>query len=306
MALIAGPTASGKSALAVRLAQRLEAMGRRAVVLNADSAQVYADLRVLSARPTEEEMGEVEHRLFGAWDGAIACSAADWAEAAKREIAALHAEGAVPILAGGTGLYLRTMLDGIAPVPPIDAQIRSEVRGLPQVEARAALEKEDPAAAARLAPADAARTMRALEVVRSTGRPLSAWQSERGGGIGDAITLHAAVLLPERAWLYERCDQRFASMLEDGALAEVQKLLARCLDPSLPVMRAIGVREIAALLQGELSRAEALLAGQIATRQYAKRQYTWFRHQPPANWSRIESESCYDDTLNDFLFHIGA
>lgn len=306
VALIAGPTASGKSALAVRLAQRLEATGRRAVVLNADSAQVYADLRVLSARPTEEEMGGIEHRLFGAWDGATACSAADWAEAAKREIVALYAEGAVPILAGGTGLYLRTLLDGIAPVPPIDAQIRAAVRALPQAEARAALENEDPAAAARLAPADVARTMRALEVMRCTGRPLAAWQSKRAGGIADVVALHAAVLLPNRTWLYERCDRRFAAMLDDGALAEVETLLARRLDPALPVMRAIGVREVADLLQGELSSAEALLAGQIATRQYAKRQYTWFRHQPPDNWIRVESENCYEETLDALLFHIDA
>ncbi|HEU4821723.1 MAG TPA: isopentenyl transferase family protein, partial [Qipengyuania sp.] len=179
VALIAGPTASGKSALAVQLAQRLADGGQRAVVLNADSAQVYADLQVLSARPTPAEMGGIEHRLFGAWDGADACSAADWAAAARREIAALHAEGAVPILAGGTGLYLRTLFDGIAPVPPIASLVRDAVRALPLADARAALEAEDPSAAARLAPADMARTMRALEVVRSTGRPLAAWQGER-------------------------------------------------------------------------------------------------------------------------------
>ena len=302
LALIAGPTASGKSALAVELAQRLEAIGRRAVVINADSAQVYADLRVLSARPSQEEMGGIEHRLFGAWDGAVACSAADWAAAARREIAALHAEGAVPILAGGTGLYLRTLLDGIAPVPAIDPAIRAAVRALPQAEARDALEREDPAAAARLAPADTARTARALEVVRSTGRVLETWQAERTGGIGERVALHPLVLLPERAWLHERCDRRFAAMLEAGARDEVAALLVRRLDPALPVMRAIGVREVAGLLVGKLSADEALLAGQLATRQYAKRQYTWFRGQTPSGWRRAGTQNCFDVALNELMF----
>ena len=291
LALIAGPTASGKSDLAVRLGQRLEALGTRAVIINADSAQVYADLCVLSARPDEEEMGGIEHRLFGAWDGATACSAADWAAAAKREIAALHEEGAVPILCGGTGLYMRTLLEGIAPVPEIDAEVRADVRALPQKTARAALEREDPEAAGRLAPADASRTTRALEVVRSTGRTLKEWQAEKFGGIGDAVSLHPLVLLPEREWLYERCDRRFVMMMDGGAIEEVEALLARNLDPALPVMRAIGVPEIAAMLQGDLSRDEAIVAGQTATRRYAKRQYTWFRHQPPGSWPRDDNKT---------------
>ncbi|MBX7527092.1 tRNA (adenosine(37)-N6)-dimethylallyltransferase MiaA [Qipengyuania vesicularis] len=291
VALIAGPTASGKSDLAVRLAQRLEAQGKRAVVLNADSAQVYSDLQVLSARPTEEEMGGIEHRLFGAWDGATACSAADWAAAAKREIADLHAEGAVPILCGGTGLYMRTLLEGIAPVPEIDAEVRAQVRALSQEEARTALETEDPDAAARLAPADTSRTSRALEVVRSTGRTLKDWQADKVGGIGDRVSLYPLVLLPDRDWLYERCDRRFILMLEGGAVREVETLLARKLDPSLPVMRAIGVPEITGLLEGELSRDQAIVAGQTATRRYAKRQYTWFRHQPPGSWPRDDNKT---------------
>ena len=291
LALIAGPTASGKSDLAVRLGQRLEAQGKRAVVLNADSAQVYADLRVLSARPSDEEMGGIEHRLFGAWDGATACSAADWAGAAKQEIAALHAQGAVPILCGGTGLYMRTLLDGIAPVPEIDSKIREAVRALPQGEARAALEAEDPEAASRLAPADASRTTRALEVVRSTGRTLRQWQAEKTGGIGNGVDLYPLIMLPEREWLYERCDRRFVMMLDGGATDEVAALLARDLDPALPVMRAIGVPEISGLIQGELSRDECIVAGQRATRQYAKRQYTWFRHQPPDAWMRDDNKT---------------
>ena len=290
----------------MRLAQQLERTRRRAVVINADSAQVYADLRVLSARPSEEEMGGIEHRLFGAWDGATPCSAADWAAAAKIEIAALHGEGAVPILVGGTGLYLRTLLDGIAPVPEIDPAIRAEARALPQLEARAALEREDPEAAIRLAPADNARTTRALEVIRSTGRTLAEWQAEKVGGIGDRVALHPLVLLPDREWLFERCDRRFATMLDGGAREEVLALLARKLDPSLPVMRAIGVREVAAWLQGELSRDEALLAGQTATRQYAKRQFTWFRHQPPPGWRRAESENYAEDFLDELFLQIVA
>lgn len=261
------------------------------MVINADSAQVYADLRVLSARPSDEEMGGIEHRLFGAWDGATACSAADWADAAKREIAVLHEEGAVPILCGGTGLYMRTLLEGIAPVPEIDADVRAEVRALSQDEARAALEKEDPEAANRLAPADISRTSRALEVVRSTGRTLKYWQAHKVGGIGDAVSLYPLVLLPDREWLYERCDRRFVMMLEGGAIEEVEALLARNLDPALPVMRAIGVPEITGLLEGELSRDQAIVAGQTATRRYAKRQYTWFRHQPPGSWPRDDNKT---------------
>lgn len=301
LALIAGPTASGKSDLAVRVALALAERGRRAVVINADSAQVYADLQVLSARPGIEEMRGIEHRLFGAWDGAQACSAADWAAAAKAQIADIHAEGAIPILAGGTGLYIRTLLDGIAPVPPITPEIRAEVRALAASDAYAALVAEDPARAALLAPNDAARVARALEVVRSTGRPLAEWQADRCGGIGDAVMLDATVLLPDRATLYARCDRRFALMLEQGAIAEVESLLTRRLDPDLPVMRAIGVREIAALIREDCSRAESQSAGAQATRNYAKRQFTWFRHQPPKDWHRIESENYNDKSIAERL-----
>ncbi len=287
VALIAGPTASGKSDLAVRLALALEADGQKAAIINADSAQVYADLQILSARPSEEEMRGVDHRLFGTWDGATPCSAGTWADAAKVEIADLHAEGAVPILVGGTGLYMRTLLDGIAPVPQIDAEIRAIVRALPQSEARAALMVEDPEAASRLAPADNSRTARALEVVRSTGKPLRHWQQHLEGGIGDTIALHPLVLLPDRELLYDRCDRRFVKMLEEGAVEEVTRLAARNLDPALPVMRAIGVREIAAWFGGDMSREEMIAAGQLATRQYSKRQYTWFRNQTPDDWPTL-------------------
>ena len=284
LALIAGPTASGKSALAVALAEK-----HRGVVINADSAQVYADLRVLSARPSPEEEARAEHRLFGAWDGSQTCSAAEWAEAAKREIAAIQCAGNVPILVGGTGLYIRTLLDGIAPIPAISDHVRDAVRAMPTPDAYAELALEDPASHARLDPGDSQRISRALEVVRATGLTLGDWQQRREGGIGEAVSLNPVILLPEREWLYARCDARFVHMLDEGAVAEVEALLARNLDPDLPVMRAIGVREIAGWLRGEWSREEAIAKGQQATRNYAKRQYTWLRHQPPADWPRVES-----------------
>ena len=293
LALIAGPTASGKSDCAVRLALGLIMRGHKPVVINADSAQVYADLAVLSARPAAEEMQGVPHLLFGTCDGAEACSAADWATRAREVVAMAHADGSVPILVGGTGLYLRTLLDGIAPVPAIDPAVRAAVRALPLTDAYRALQHEDPQRADALAPADSARISRALEVIRSTGRSLAKWQSALSGGIGDGVKLHAAILLPPRALLYPRCDARFAAMLAGGAIEEVRLLLARGLDPSLPVMRAIGVAEIAAFLAGTATLADTEARGAQATRNYAKRQYTWLRHQPPAKWPRIEQNN-YD------------
>jgi tRNA dimethylallyltransferase len=306
LALIAGPTASGKSDCAVALAQAIEAEGRRAVVINADSAQVYADLAVLSARPSLEDMGGIAHRLFGTWDGAVACSAADWAAAARAEIKAAHDQGAVPVLVGGTGLYIRTLLDGIAPVPPIDEAIRAEVRALPVPDAYRALCQEDPERAARLAPADAARIARALEVVRSTGTPLSTWQAATAGGIAGRVSVRAAILLPERALLYRRCDARFARMLEGGAIEEVAQLLARNLDATLPVMRAIGVPEIAAYLAGEINFETARERGAQATRNYAKRQFTWLRHQPPADWLRLATDGDHAPIFGEIILpHFG-
>jgi tRNA dimethylallyltransferase len=282
LVVIAGPTASGKSALALALAEQI-----RGVIVNADSAQIYRDLPILSAAPSEEERATAEHRLYGVLDGALPCSAADWAEMARREIADIHASGRTPILVGGTGLYLRTLLDGIAPVPEIDPQVRREVREAPIQQNRARLEARDPHAAARLKPGDTARISRALAVILSTGRPLADWQTEREGGIGDEVALRPLILLPPRAWLYARCDERFARMIDQGAMKEVEALLARGLDPNLPVMRAIGVREIAACSRRESSLTETIAAGQQATRRYAKRQYTWFAHQPPAEWPRF-------------------
>tara|TARA_A100001391_G_scaffold202702_2_gene192991 strand:- start:3544 stop:4503 length:960 start_codon:yes stop_codon:yes gene_type:complete len=298
LALIAGPTASGKSDLAVRLALALQERGREARVINADSAQVYADLAIISARPSVAEMQGVPHLLFGTWDGAQACSAADWAEAAKREIFAAHADGAVPILVGGTGLYIRTLLEGIAPIPPIDPAVREAVRALPVADAYAALQAEDPDRAAQLNAGDSQRVARALEVVRSTGRSMLEWQQHLEGGIGDRVTLAPLVLLPDREELFERCDRRFAAMIDAGALDEVEALYARRLDESLPVMRAIGVPELGEVLRGRLSMADAIVNGMQATRNYAKRQYTWLRNQLPADWKRTPPESV--DLVRDF------
>ena len=285
MALIAGPTASGKSALAIALAQAHDG-----VVINSDASQVYSDLPILSAQPSPDEMSAVPHRLFGTIDGAQSCSAANWAALARLEIAKVHAERKLPILCGGTGLYLRTLLDGIAPVPEINEGVRSKVRSMATAEAYAALSREDPERAAQLAPADTARIARALEVVRSTGRSLLEWQSEKTGGIADQITLRPLILLPPRDWLRARCDARFVQMVDRGAAAEVERLLERNLPPSLPVMRAIGVPEIAGWLRGDISRETMIERATAATRQYAKRQYTWFSRQPPDDWPRTASE----------------
>ncbi|WP_188055722.1 tRNA (adenosine(37)-N6)-dimethylallyltransferase MiaA [Sphingosinithalassobacter sp. CS137] len=282
VALIAGPTASGKSALALALAE-----ARDGTIINADSAQVYADLRVLSARPSPEEEARAPHRLFGHVDGADSCSAPRWAADARAAIAEAHRAGRLPILVGGTGLYLRTLLDGIAPVPEIDPEVRAEVRALPVAEAHAALGESDPEAAARLRPSDTTRVARALEVVRSTGRPLAAWQAERTGGIGDRVRLMPLILLPDRDWLTKRIDARFETMLESGAAEEVGTLLARSdIGENAPVRRAIGVREIGDWLAGQSTRETAVARAQAASRQYAKRQYTWFRRQPPPEWPR--------------------
>jgi tRNA dimethylallyltransferase len=295
LVLIAGPTASGKSALAIALAQQIGG-----VIVNADSAQIYSDLRLLSAAPTEEELKQAEHRLYGVQDGALPCSAADWSTMARREINDIHSHGRTPILVGGTGLYLRTLVDGIAPVPAIDPAVRTRVRETFVDENRAKLATLDPEAAARLKPADSARINRALEVILSSGRTLAEWQREREGGIAGEVELRPLILLPPRKWLYARCDERFAHMVDRGAVTEVETLLARKLNANLPVMRAIGVRELSAYLLGSSSLDEAISAGQQATRRYAKRQFTWFAHQPPADWPRFK-EALDLDLLGEAL-----
>jgi len=270
-------------------------------VINADSAQVYRDLRVLSARPREEEEARAPHRLYGYRDGAEPCSAAAWATDARQAIGEAHSAGKLPILVGGTGLYLRTLLDGIAPVPAIKPEIRQEVRSMPVEKAFAALVREDVHASHRLRPSDTTRVARALEVVRSTGRSLADWQRDKVGGIAAEVELRPLVLLPPRDWLTARCDRRFEQMIGAEGLEEARLLLERRLDPQLPVMRAIGVAQIAAFLRGEMSREEALAAGRTATRQYAKRQYTWFSRQPPEDWplfdKPLDQPSAHEEAL---------
>ena len=283
LVVIAGPTASGKSALALALAQQING-----VIVNADRAQIYRDLPSLSAAPMAGDRAAVEHRLYGVQDGALPCSAADWAGMARAEVEDVHARGLTPILVGGTGLYLRTLLYGIAPVPAIDPEVRARVRGTDVGDNYRKLKTFDPASAERLKPGDSARINRALEVILSTGRTLGEWQQQREGGIAEAVELRPLILLPPRKWLYARCDERFARMIDEGAVGEVEALLARKLNPNLPVMRAIGVRELSAYLMGQATLDEAVAAGQQATRRYAKRQYTWFAHQPPADWPRFK------------------
>lgn len=258
------------------------------VIVNADASQVYRDLRIITARPTPADEARAEHRLYGVVDGADAWSAAHWADQARDAIANIQQRGRLPILVGGSGLYIRTLLDGIAPVPAIDPAIRETIRAMPVASSHAALAVADPAAAQRLAPADTARVARALEVVRSTGRTLAAWQSARAGGIANDVALAPLVLLPDRASLSERIDARLATMFDTGAIEEVATLIGRDdVPPAAPVTRAIGVREITALLAGTIDRDAALAEACAATRRYAKRQYTWFRHQTPENWPRV-------------------
>lgn len=286
VALIAGPTASGKSAVALQLAQ-----AHGGVIINADASQVYADLAVLTARPSPEETAQAPHRLFGHIDGAQACSAAFWANEARSEIEHAHSQGRLPIIVGGTGLYLDTLLHGIAPIPDIDPAIRAAVRALPVASAHAALTQEDPAAAARLNPGDTTRIARALEVVRSTGQPIHHWQARRTGGIAGQMPIHAVVAMLPREELVQRAERRLGQMLAGGAIAEVEALLARALPPDRPVLRALGVREIGEMLAGRLSLSEAQAAILTATTAYQKRQITWARNRQRA-W-----EKCVPDAI---------
>jgi tRNA dimethylallyltransferase len=292
VALIAGPTASGKTALVLSLARN-----RNVTIINADSAQVYANLPILSAQPTHSEMAIAPHRLFGYLDGSEACSAARWASDAKAAIAEAHNAGRLPVLVGGTGLYIRTLLDGIAPIPEIDPDVRRVVRAMTTADAQMALALEDVVMTEKLGANDDSRIKRALEVIRSTGRSIAEWREAKEGGIAGEVTLHPLILLPPREWLHARCDARFVAMLETGAVDEVKALLALDCPLDAPVMRAIGVPEVRAMLDGEINQKQAILLGQAATRQYAKRQYTWFRNQSPANWPRWESEFNNDNSI---------
>jgi tRNA dimethylallyltransferase len=294
--VIAGPTASGKSAMAVQLANRVGGD-----IINADASQLYQDLRVLSARPSDKELAQAPHHLFGVRDGAVACSTAEWRDMAVETITDVWARARVPIVVGGTGLYLRTLLDGIAGVPEINASVRRSVREMEAQTLGAALEAEDPAMALHIHPSDRQRRARALEVIRSTGVSLRVWQATLSGGLatrGDVGPILRLVLLPDRALLYARCDARFADMMAAGALDEVQTLVARQLDPALPVMKAVGVAELTAYLAGTTTREAAVVAARQSTRHYAKRQYTWMRNQF-ADWYPLDSGN--PESMNEEL-----
>lgn len=292
--LIYGPTASGKSALALELA---EAAG--GVIVNADSQQLYADLEVLSARPGAADMARVDHRLYGVADAAQAWSAGRWLRAALKELARAEAEGRPVFVVGGTGLYLAALTEGLAEVPPVDEAVRAQVARALEVggEAafRAALAGQDPAAEARIAPGDRQRLVRAMAVVLATGRSLSDWRRETRPPIA-ADRWTALVLEPDRAELYARCDARVDAMLEGGAVEEVRRLRARGLSPDLPAMKAVGVRELGAWLDGGCTREAAVEAMKAATRRYAKRQLTWARNQVPA-WPRLDGSGAEPATL---------
>ncbi len=278
--LIAGPTASGKSALAITLAARLGG-----TVINADSMQVYADLRIITARPTPQEEARVPHLLFGHVDAARLYSVAQWLDDAREAVAAVRAEGRVPIVTGGTGLYFRALTEGLSDVPRVPDEVRVRIRaaaeGRPPEDLHTELAAKDPETAARLRPTDPQRILRALEVVEATGRSLLSFQGPRSGGVIDPARAVSVFLAPDRDVLRARIDARFDAMMANGALDEVKALAARGLDPALPAMRAHGVPGLIAASAGEISFAEAVERAKADTRRYAKRQHTWFRGQAP-------------------------
>jgi tRNA dimethylallyltransferase len=298
--VFAGPTASGKSAAALAAAQEFGG-----VVINADSMQVYRELAILSARPDAAALGAVPHKLYGAVSAREACSAARWRALALAEIDASLAAGRTPILAGGTGLYIEALAQGLAPVPDIPEAVREEARQRIAVEGAAAfharLARLDPAAAAMIRPSDRQRLVRAWEVFTATGKSLRDWQRDQASDAAahDAPALLTFVFLPPRGALYAACDGRFEAMIAAGAIEEVKALLALRLDPELPAMKAVGVREIASYLSGEIGMARMIELGQQATRRYAKRQYTWFRHRLPG---AIVLDEQYSESLSGTIF----
>ena len=274
--LIAGPTASGKSAAALALAEWLGG-----TVINADSMQVYRELAVLTARPSPKDEALIPHRLYGTVPAGEAYSVGRWLKEAARAIEAARAEGRVPILAGGTGLYFKALLEGLAPVPDIPPEIRTAWLERAETLGADGLHRElasrDPAMAARLRPNDPQRLVRALEVIDATGISLAEWQGGETSPVLAADAVQKLVIAPEREALYAAIDARFDAMIAAGALEEVRALVALDLDPGLPVMRAHGVRELAAYLRGECSLEEAIAKAKTETRRYAKRQMTWLR-----------------------------
>jgi tRNA dimethylallyltransferase len=278
--LIAGPTASGKSALALALAERLGAE-----IVGADSMQVYRDLRILTARPSVEEEARVPHHLVGSVDAAEPWSTGKWLRAARAALADIAARDKPAVVVGGTGLYFRALTQGLADVPDIPAEVRAAAERLFDETGEDAVRSRLGGSATAISPGDRQRLVRALEVLEATGKPLAHWQSRQAGAL-DPESWRAAILEPERAELYRRCDVRLQAMLDAGALDEVRALLARNLSPTLSAMKAVGVREFAAHLRGELPLADALTHAQTETRHYAKRQLTWLRNQTP-DWDRL-------------------
>ncbi len=287
--LIAGPTASGKSALAMALAQRFNG-----TVVNVDSMQVYADLSVITARPTSAEEASVAHRLYGHVDGAINYSAMRHVADVSALLAELWQGGSLPVLVGGTGLYFKALTEGFSAIPPVPdavrAAFRARVEGQETRDLQAELAACDPAMAARLKPADRMRIMRALEVYLATGRSLASFQGERSPGPLDGLPLLKLFVHPEREEVRRRIDARFEQMIARGALDEIAALRERRLDPLLPVMRAHGVPGLIAHLDGAMGLDEAIVRGQADTRAYAKRQVTWFRHQM-ADWQAVAPDA---------------
>lgn len=299
--IVAGPTGSGKSACALAVAEEF-----RGTIINADSMQVYRDLDLLTARPAAAAMARAPHRLYGFLDAAEACSVGRWRTLALAEIAAARDAGRLPILAGGTGLYLGALLNGLAEVPAIDPAVREEARALhaslggPGFHAR--LAERDPVGAVRLSPADTQRLLRAWEVVTATGAPLAQWQARQAPA--PRWQAAAIVLMPPRETLYATLDRRFLAMLEEGAVEEVRALTGRGLSPQLPAMKAVGVPEIAGWLAGRLTRDDAVAAAQQATRRYAKRQFTWLRHRFEAteHLQKMQVSAQFSESLRPKIF----
>jgi tRNA dimethylallyltransferase len=295
--LIAGPTASGKSALALALAERIGG-----VVVNTDSMQVYGDLRIITARPTAAEMARVPHLLYGHVDAAENYSVGRFLGDAGAALAAARAQGRIPIFTGGSGLYFKALTAGLAAIPPVPPEIRAAVRARLEASGPAALHVElsrrDPVAAAGLRPADRTRIARALEVVEATGRSITDWRHNGMPPLLDAARVGKIFLAPGRDALYRRIDARFDAMLSAGALDEVRALAARRLDPLLPAMKAHGVPWLVRHLAGEISLAAAAAEAKKDTRHYAKRQFTWFRHQL-ADWPRVDPAAACETLMHE-------
>lgn len=297
---VVGPTASGKSALALALAEALDG-----VVINADSMQVYRELAILTARPGPDVVARAPHRLYGTLPAAEPCSAARWRDLALGEIAAALASGRTPIVVGGTGLYLRALVEGIAEIPPVPPAVRAAAEArLAEIGGaafRAELAGRDPETAARLSDNDRQRLVRAREVVDATGRPISAWQRGPTLAPPPGLLFDLIALLPPREALHAACDGRFDAMMAAGAVEEVAALDALGLDPSLPAMKALGVPELRRFVRGELDRAVAVERAKTATRRYAKRQTTWFRHQLPSVGGNIRATQVIHAQYSDLL-----